>query len=350
MFYINDTVCISPQNTFSDINIEILKESENNFLKALEPIYDGLPHNALRRMSKSVRIALGASLLLIERNTQTYDGIIIGSGNGSMEETGKFLDQLIEYNEGMLTPGNFVQSSPNAIAGQISLLTKNKNYNITHVHKGLAFENAMLDVAMLLKENPSNHYLMGGVDETSSYHYQLDDQEGWYKNETISNNHLYETGSEGSIAGEGAAMFILSNNKENSLAKLQSFTTVHTSDKQVVKEKIQQFLSINLPPEEKIDLFISGENGDERLLKYYLACENLLENEIASVRFKHMSGEYSTASAFALWLACNVLGRKISIPKHCFKNKTSEENYKNILIYNIYKGEQHSLMLVKELD
>ncbi len=350
MFYINDTVCISPQHTFSDINIEILNECENNFLKVLEPIYEGLSHNALRRMSKSVRTALVASLSVLKRNSSTCDGIIIGSGNGSMEETGKFLDQLIEYNEGMLTPGNFVQSSPNAITGQISLLTKNKNYNITHVHKGLAFENSMLDAAMLLKENPSKNYLIGGVDETSSYHYQLDDQEGWYKKERISNKYLYESGTAGSIAGEGAAMFILSNNKENSLAKIQSFTTVHTSDLQVVKEKIQQFLSANLPPEEKIDLLINGENGDERLLKYYLACESLLDNEISIVRFKHMSGEYSTASAFALWLACNVLGKKTSIPKHCFKNKTSEKNYKNILIYNTHKGEQHGLMLVKRVD
>ena len=62
-----------------------------------------------------------------------------------MEDCIKFLNQIVEYKEGLLTPANFVQSTSNAAAAQIALVTKNHQYNITHVHRGLAFENALMD-------------------------------------------------------------------------------------------------------------------------------------------------------------------------------------------------------------
>ncbi len=119
----------------------------------MEPDYPGIPAGARRRMGKSVRMAVGAALPLLEKHPQP-DGIIIATANGGMEDCIKFLNQILEYKEGLLTPGNFVQSTSNAAAAQIALVTKNHNYNITHVHRGLAFENALMDVMMLLKENP----------------------------------------------------------------------------------------------------------------------------------------------------------------------------------------------------
>ena len=102
--------------------------------------------NILRRMGKAVRIGVGAALPLLDGSSNP-DGILIGSANGGMEDCIKFLNQVMEYDEGRLTPTNFVQSTPNAIAAQIGLATLNKGYNITHVHRGLAFENALLDAS-----------------------------------------------------------------------------------------------------------------------------------------------------------------------------------------------------------
>jgi len=104
-------------------------------------------------MGKSVRMAVGAALPLLEKYSQP-DGMIIATANGGMEDCIKFLNQILEYNEGLLTPASFVQSTSNAAAAQIALVTKNHNYNITHVHRGLAFENALMDVVMSLKEHP----------------------------------------------------------------------------------------------------------------------------------------------------------------------------------------------------
>ncbi|RZM12149.1 MAG: hypothetical protein EOO88_45975 [Pedobacter sp.] len=124
-------------------------------------------------MGKAVRMGVGAAMPLLQHQ-EAVDGIIIGTANGGMEDCIKFLNQVIDYDEGLLTPGNFVQSTPNAVAGQLGLMTKNQCYNITHVHRGLSFEMALIDAMMQVKENPGKQYLLGSVDEISDYNFNID--------------------------------------------------------------------------------------------------------------------------------------------------------------------------------
>lgn len=349
-FYIHKTACISPQQTFGDtVDIEQLQPSVDNKLYAVEPAYPQFKGNALRRMSKSTRIGSGAALPLLAGAPQP-DGIIIGTQVSGMEENGKFLNQIIEYNEDMLTPGSFVQGTPNTISSQIALLSNNKNYNLTHVHRGLAFENAVIDAAMLLSENPQNTYLLGGVDEISLNNYTLDTLAGWFKKEDCPNSELYSSATDGSLSGEGAAMFIVSGNKQGALARLKAITTIHSSDAGVVEGRIATFLQHNLSEGEKIDLLLSGENGDRRSIHFYNNCERLQESHATIARFKHLCGEYPTASSFALWLACNFIGGDLKVPKHMIKRVGETEQVKNILIYNSHKIGQHSCMLVSVAD
>lgn len=344
MFYIHHTSCISPQKTFADIDIENAKYPVENKLLVVEPVYESIPLNILRRMGKAVRISVGAALPIYEENT---DGIIIGTANGGMEDCIKFLNQIIEYDEGMLTPTNFVQSTTNAVAGQIGLLTSNRGYNCTHVHRGLAFENAVIDVDMLLKENTSNKYLLGGVDEISDYNYNIELLGNWYKKEKISGSNLYESNSPGTIAGEGVAMFSVSSVQSNALAAMQGIRILHSEDENQVAEILQKFIQQNIHPGEKIDLLLSGENGDSRFLKYYEACEKVTGKEISVGRFKHVFGEYPTVSALAVWLACNIL-KEQSIPEHLLKYCSAKKKFSKILIYNNYKGIQHSFILLSK--
>jgi hypothetical protein len=344
MLYIHRTTCISPQHTFGEVDIQKLNASVNNKLHAIEPVYQGIPPGLLRRMGKAVRMGVGAALPVL-KDAPAPDGIIIGTANGGMENCIKFLNQIIEYEEGMLTPGNFVQSTPNATASQVSLMTANRHYNITHVHRGLAFENAIIDAFMLIRENPSANYLLGAVDEISAYNYNIEYLDGWYKKESVSNTQLYKVNSPASIPGEGTAMFLVNGKAENALAKISAIHTIHTDDENTVKEQLKQFLENNLSKDEKIDLFISGENGDNRLLKYYLSCEKILYDDISIARFKHLSGEFPTSSAFAIWLACGLV-QQPDLPSHLIKKSSGKKEFKKILLYNNYKGAQHSFTLV----
>jgi 3-oxoacyl-(acyl-carrier-protein) synthase len=341
MLYIHQTSCISPQQTFGDVDIEYLHESVNNQMRVIEPAYKNIPPGVLRRMSRNVKIGLAAALPLLEQTK--VNGIIIGTANGGMEESIKFLNQIVEYNEGLLTPGDFVQSTANAVASQISLTTANKSYNTTHVHRGFSFENALLDAAMLIKENPDRNILVGGVDVISHYNHNIDTLAGFYKDDPISSAHLYNTNTKGTIAGEGAAMFIVNGLAENATAKVDAVEMCFTKDTSVVKQQLDLFIKKYFQ-EGELYLLLSGEDGDLRSLEYYTACESLM-TEAPVVRFKHLTGDYATASATALWIACYILQNKV-LPKHMIKYEKSIKSVKKILVYNTYRRSQHSFFIV----
>ena len=122
---------------------------------------------------------------------------------------------------------------------------------------------------------------------------------------------------------------------------------LHTADVQIVTEQLKMFLNKHLPAGEKIDLLLSGENGDSRLLTYYTQCEGVFNKQITVARFKHMMGEYPSSSATALWLACYILKEQY-LPVHMLKYPSSQKSFSRILIYNNYKGQQHSFILVEK--
>lgn len=348
MLYIHQTYCISPQQDLLQDNIELITEVADKKLLAIEPPYDKIPPGILRRMGKSIRMGVGAALpLMAEANK--IDGIIMGSANAGMDDCVKFLNQIVQYEEGQLTPGSFVQSTGNVIAGQLGLISKNKGYNITHIHLGLAFENALLDAVMQLNTNPSNAYLVGGVDEISPFHYTIETLAGAYKKEEISNKKVYDSETEGCIVGEGAAMFIVNGSADGAIAKVKAISNLHSTDKELVKQQLNLFLQKNLASGEDIDLFLSGENGDNRTLPFYEACETLLADDISIIRYKHMTGDFATASALGLWYACRFAKNQL-VPAQMFKKKTSKTIYRNILLYNNFKGLQHSFILVSNLS
>jgi hypothetical protein len=308
MLYIHHTSCIYPQKDLDSPTGPV-----NNQLKAVEPDYEGIPGNVLRRMSKSVRMGIGAALPLLKYSP---DGILIGTGYGGMEDSVRFLNQIIAYDEGILTPGTFVQSTANAIASQLGLLHHNRGYNITYVSRGLSFESALLDAAMLVSEHPGSNWLVGGVDEISDHHYRFECAEGWYK--------------EGVVAGEGAAVFLVNDRPAGALARISKIVLRGGEEEEVLRSALTDMLDGQTP-----DLLLSGENGDSRARNWYRIAESLMGPDTGIVRFKQLCGEYPTASAFGLWLACNLPGAQ---PEH-----------RHILFYNNYKLTQHSLILLERL-
>ena len=344
MPYFHQSICISPQASFPETDLTQIRETANNLLSVVEPDYPGIPAGVKRRMGKSVRMAVGAALPLLQKYPQP-DGMIIATANGGMEDCVKFLNQIIEYNEGLLTPANFVQSTSNAAAAQIALVTKNHQYNITHVHRGLAFENALMDTVMSLREYPDTAYLMGCTDEISAYNYNIDGLAGWFRKDPVSNIDLFTTSAAGTIPGEGSFMAWMNNQRDGAIASLDAIRTVHTEDPAMVFNILIEFLSENFADGEMPDLLLTGENGDNRLLKYYDAVESAFQDTVSVARFKHLCGEYCTATSFACWLSFQILSGG-SIPPSVIKKNSSAKPVRRILIYNNYRGAQHAFILV----
>lgn len=343
MFYIHQSSCIAAQQAFADSSIQTITESVNNKLHALDSNYDSIPPNVLRRLGKAVKMGISTGDQLISK--YAVDGIVLGTANGGLEDCIKFLNQIIQFEEGRLTPTNFVQSTTNAIAGQLGIMSSNKGYNITHVHRGLAFENAVIDIEMLLNEHPANSYLLGGVDEISDYNYTIEDLAGLYKKEIVSNTELLASATAGTIAGEGAAMFIVNNVKDNARAVVRGIKTLHTTNEETITQQLADFLKEYVPANESIDLILSGKNGDVRQNVYYENIEKHLQDTSVAY-YKHLTGDFPTASAIALWLGSNILNSKTF---NAILDIQSKKSIRNILLYNTYKGKQHSFILVSAL-
>jgi len=111
----------------------------------------------------------------------------------------------------------------------LGLLSHNKSYNITHVQRGLAFENSLIDAVMQLSDFPQNSYLVGAVDEISSFNYNIELLKSNYTTASVTAENFYQSGYKASMAGEGAAMFLVNGTSENAIAKLVGIDTVHTN-------------------------------------------------------------------------------------------------------------------------
>jgi len=345
--YIKSVKAISAQASYDNrFFTEEVKTFDDLRYEAQEPSYKGMiKPSMLRRMGKSVRIGIGAGMPLLNDNNDV-DGIIIGSSEGGLEDCIKFLNQIVQYEEGALTPTNFVQSTPNALSGSLALMTKSTGYNITHVHKGAAFENAFLDALMLLKEQKAKKLLVGNVEEISEYNFNIETLAGQFKKEKLSSETLLQSNTEGTVCGEGSAMFIVSSNSDDSLAQVLDIDQITKPEKEELYAVLADMLKRNGISVADIDAVYLGNNGDCRSDFWYEDLKNDFFSENQSIyTYKNIAGEYPTCSAFATYLATHLLNGQ-QMPESIIQKRTAVEA-KTVLIYNHYKAEQHSFILMK---
>ena len=345
MIYIVDSFCISPQPSHEGmLREDSVVVMTGNKCKAIEPNYQGLiPNSLLRRMGKAVRMAVGSGLHLLK--DQEIHGIIVGTGNGGLEDCVKFLMQIIDWEEGRLTPTNFVQSTANASAGTLALLSKNKHYNATHVHKGLSFDNALLDAQMRIEEGKGSRILVGGVEELSTYNFNIEWQRDRFKKEeeTVDSNTLFDSKTKGAIAGEGSCFFILSDQPTANAVQLE-WTAQLNGTVPDISHWVKEVLATRNLALEDIDAIIDGRNGDIDLNNLYQQFTSLFPaaNQYA---YKHLTGEYPSSSAFATWLGAQLLTGEIPAS---YQLKGGRKSVKNVLIYNSYLGRQHGLIFLSK--
>lgn len=345
--FITDCYCISPQLTY---NATFFEEPpvvhRGNMYQAKEPVYANLiPAGLLRRMGKAVRMGVGAGLPLINRNPG-LDGIILGTANGGLEDCIKFLNQIVDYEEGTLTPTNFVQSTPNAIGGSLALLSRNTGYSTTHVNKGLAFESALLDAFLLINEGGAIKLLLGGVEEISEYNYNIDFLGGLFKEEEVTSSTLLNSDTPGTVCGEGAAMFVVSSEKTaDSLAEIVDVDQITNPTENELNEKLSQMLIRNGLNQKDIDTLILGYNGDNRSDFWFQNVRDSFFSESEMYSYKQLVGDYPTSSAFAMWLGVQLISGK-NVP-----GRGTEKNRKarHVLIYNHYKAVQYGFILLSAI-
>ena len=349
--YINSAACISVQDTLNENFFQNLKpENSTQVLKAIEPIYkEFIPPAMIRRMSKTVKMSSVASqYALKEAGIENPDAIIVGTGMGCSQDSEKFLKNVIDNNEEFLTPTFFIQSTHNTVAGQIALGLQCHAYNFTYVNSSSSLEFSFLDAKLQINDGEAENVLVGSTDEQTNRTMELYRlNKTIKKEENLPFDYLNST-TEGVIWGEGASFFVLGKDKtENSYAQLHDIQISGKLDLAETQQFIEDFLAKNNLTENNIDAVILGFSGDAKSDVYYTKAMDLFQNS-ALLYYKHLSGEFNTASGFSTFMACHILKNQ-EIPDVMRINDLEKEEVKTILLYNHLGGSDHSLVLLEKV-
>lgn len=312
--YINGTGILSAagSNNSSDFP-GTLSDQETNRLMCKEPDYTGMiPPMQLRRMSKVIRMGIAASKLAFENaGVEKPDALSIGTAMGCLHDTEIFLAKMVEQEEQMLTPTAFIQSTHNTVGGQIALLTGCYGHNLTYVHRGHSFEHALINAQLYLDDHAGERILIGGIDEVTDTSFAILRQSGIYRNENTVPRDLLQDISNGSIGGEGASFFLVTDKKEqNSKLCIKDLSLFTSKDANEAIQKVQDVLKRNNLKAADIGLALLGNSGDKRTNGFYQQLSNEVLKGAPQATFKQFAGEYATVSAFALGVLCHATEKK----------------------------------------
>lgn len=347
--YIYGSNSISIQPTFQDDFFfeEISKYSENG-IKAIDPDYkEFVPALQLRRMGKSMRMAVYASQKAIQNaGNPKIDAVITGTGEGCLRDSEKFVEALWENDGGMLNPTPFIQSTHNMAAATIALALGCKGYNMTYTNNSNSFESALLDAQLYVNEHPNETILVGGLDEISEQTTKFWVSIGWLNNKNPQIPIDLNTKSIGETVSEGAGFFVVSaKENKNALGKIIGLKTAYETDNP--NEFILGFLEENNLSVSEIDAVILGNNGDSRHDQMYIDLGESLFQNLPQIVYKTILGEFDTVTSLAVDIGLKIIQNQ-RIPETLNWNSLESNSYERILMYNQRRGKNHSLILLQK--
>lgn len=350
--YIHGTSCISPQNTF--LQESFLNEPVDYvtpYLNCIEPVYKDYINPVLaRRLTRYIKMGVTTALTALkDAQCEMPGAIITGTGLGSTEDNEKILEAMNEYQESLINPTHFIQSTHNTISSQIAIMLRCHNYNSTYVHRGFSFETALLDALLLLQEGKAETALVTGVDAITKGHYDNYARINRWKTGEHHSLQMLDIPGDGVIPGEGSASFLVSavpmNNSYAQIA-MPEFIYKPVSADEVINHA-NKLLEKHQLKTGDIDLLILGNSGDAKTDHFYKEFSSAIFPSKAIGYYKHLCGEYDTASAFALWLASMII-KKQEIPD-VIMHASKPTPVNHLLIYTHHRGDQHSLFLVSRI-
>ena len=349
--FINGISAVSPQRTFTGpvLSDDPVNYSVTGRLRCVEPpVSEFLDPMVSRRMSRIIKMGVCSALqCLRSAGAGKPDGIITGTGLGCIDDTEKFLRTMYNNEEKLLNPTPFIQSTHNTLSSAIAINLKCNNYNSTYVHRGSSFESALTDAVLLLHENSAESILLGGADELTDDSFTITDRMGFWKKEPVESLRLLDYKSKGSLAGEGMTFFLLSSIKNEKSYAVTEIPEMFYKPENIdeIRGRISSFIRRMVVHPGSIDLVLMGFNGDIRSDGIYHSLRDSIFHGIPCAYYKHLCGEYDTSSAFAMFMAAEII-RNQYVPQYMSLDNGRPEKIRNVLIYNHQRNVNHSLILL----
>lgn len=342
--FINGMGCVAPQDTRSKPLFENVINEPVLQTAIIKPNYrDYIAPAQIRRMGNAIKMGVVACKdALYEAQVDSPDAIIAGTGLGCQQDSEKFLENILKNDEQFLTPTSFIQSTHNTVAGAVALMLDCNAYNFTYCHRGFSFENSLVDAQIMFEEGDGNNILVMGIDEMTEHTRQVFQRINYNIQEPLNPLELLKTKHKGTIYGEGANSFVLSNKAgKNCYGSIAEVEMLYKPTQGEVVNKLN-----DLAGRFKVDLVLAGYSGDENFDSAYPELDSIFPKSRIGA-FKHLVGEYHTVSSFAVWLAAQII-RDQNIPSVVSIGGKKVNEINNVLIYNHYNNLDHSFILIKK--
>ncbi|MCZ2443200.1 MAG: 3-oxoacyl-ACP synthase, partial [Flavobacteriales bacterium] len=118
--YIRSASAVSPQASFNQM-LSTPAVYTGDKLNCIEPDYSKyIDPKLIRRMSRIIKMGVAAAMeALKDAELSMPDAIITGTAYGCLADTDAFLSRMVEFNEELLSPTSFIQSTHNTVGAQI---------------------------------------------------------------------------------------------------------------------------------------------------------------------------------------------------------------------------------------
>jgi hypothetical protein len=163
-----------------------------------------IPASAARRLSGIQHEACLMTLAALHRaGVARPDAIVASTALGCLDDTERFLTELHDEGDALLSPLPFMRSTHNTMAGQLALMLKCDGPNITHAQGFDGFHASLVEAELLLHEKPNWNVLVLAIDERTAL---LD--------------RLAQALQPGIMVGGGGEAFLLTGASDQGLARI----------------------------------------------------------------------------------------------------------------------------------
>ncbi len=298
--------------------------AEGCYMPCEEPDYKGLMSPIVaRRLGRIIkRTYYTAVNALRESGVKMPDAIITGTGLGCTGDTYDFLSGMIRNGEALLKPSLFINSTPNTVSSQIAIMLGCKGFNNTHVNDGMAFEGALLESYMLLKNTQIESVLLNATDETSGSLYEILRKHPDFKGRCIS---------------EGAGSFVLTHSADGAYASVDDIWSLmlpkendRSGREEYLKRVYFNFLAANELTDKDIDAVYLNCLPDEREELF-----PFLSSDTGAVYYKTECGEYLSASGYGFCKAARRLRSDSSAAHAVSISQSGKREYSFVLMSRV---------------
>lgn len=323
------------------------------------------PHEGLitsksaRRLGRVQKLGVSAAHLAMRDSNRQVAGrdvsVYLGTGLGSITETAAFVENMILKNEMEPKPATFINSVHNSIASWIAIEFGFQGKNLTFTHDAISFDQALHRAMTDLARGDTKYAMVVGADELSPYLLSVGDHCNWWQgcDDPLSPMGSPDHASAGTLPGEGATAILLGTQpacEQGEGIRIRAVgdtvlrkTDIARFDPQIAVDFIQNTLATSGGSIRDMDCVLLGANGDCRYDELYRSVARALSaiagKELGFGVYKHLCGEFCTASTTALGLAIEMLkGRETGLRMVPPGPTQLKAKPTDILVYNLYES------------